>query len=221
MVKDNRISFYLPRRKRKSHESFFSSFPSFSSFRPKNRSPSAFIKFDHWLDSQKIIATCNSRWVTNEKKKDERNKERKRRRGTRKNSDPPKCRSRRLGRWHHHRCACITSYSLGCASSRQGIDRLNPRGPHGDSNFVRLRARPALLVPNMAPVGGHVVTTPSPTRLPLKQRAHSTTTRDICSHQFISLSLSLPFSDCRSRFLPPLSLARSLSRRPLSSSRLG
>ena len=102
---------------------------------------------------------------------------------------------RRGGRWHHHRCACITSCSLGCASSRQGIDRLNPRGPHGDSNFVRLRAKPAPLVPNMAPVGGHVVATPSPTPLPpLKQRAHSTTTRDICSHQFISFSLSLSLS---------------------------
>lgn len=124
---------------------------------------------------------------------------------------PPKCRSRRLGRWHHHRCACITSYSLGCASSRQGIDRLNPRGPHGDSNFVRLRARSALLVPNMAPVGGHVVTTPSPTRLPLKQRAHSTTTRDICSHQFISLSLSLsPTVALIFSLFPPLSLPRSL-----------
>ena len=134
---------------------------------------------------------------------------------------------RRGGRWHHHRCACITSCSLGCASSRQGIDRLNPRGPHGDSNFVRLRAKPAPLVPNMAPVGGHVVATPSPTPLPpLKQRAHSTTTRDICSHQFISfslslslslLSLSLLFSNCRSRFLAlssSIALPHSLSRRP-------
>lgn len=67
----------------------------------------------------------------------------------------------RLGRWHYHRCACITLCSLDCASSRRGIDRLNPRGPHGDSKFVRLRAKSAPLVPNMAPVGGHVVATPS------------------------------------------------------------
>lgn len=56
--------------------------------------------------------------------------------------------------------ACITSCSLGSASSRLGIDRLCPRGPHGDLAFVQTRASPPVLASNMALVGGHVASPP-------------------------------------------------------------
>lgn len=96
--------------------------------------------------------------------------------------------------------ACITSCSLGSASSRLSIDRLCPRGPHGVSAFVQTRASPPVLVSNMAPVGGHVASPPpqrccTTTDATRTVSAHSTTARDIwCSHESVSLSLSLSAS---------------------------
>jgi len=80
--------------------------------------------------------------------------------------------------------ACITSCSLGSASSRLGIDRLCPRGPHGDSAFVQTRASPSVLAFNMASVGDHVVLPPphrycTTTDVAWTVSAHSTTARDI------------------------------------------
>lgn len=105
--------------------------------------------------------------------------------------------------------ACITSCSLGSASSRLGIDRLCPRGPHGDSAFVQTRASPSALALNMAPVGGHVASPPphgyrTTTDAAWTVSAHSTTARDIwCSHESLSPSLFPPFSPSPS---PSLSL---------------
>lgn len=96
--------------------------------------------------------------------------------------------------------ACITSCSLGSASSRLGIDRLCSRGPHGDSAFVQTRASPSALAFNMAPVGGHVVLPPphrycTTTDATWTVSAHSTTARDIwCSHESLFLSFSFPLS---------------------------
>lgn len=108
--------------------------------------------------------------------------------------------------------ACITSCSLGSASSRLSIDRLCPRGPHGDSAFVQTRASPPVLVSNMAPVGGHVASPPpqrccTTTDATRTVSAHSTTARDIwCSHESVSLSVSL-FLSQRLSFPPALSLS--------------
>lgn len=103
--------------------------------------------------------------------------------------------------------------SLGSASSRLGIDRLCPRGPHGDSAFVQTRASPSALAFNMAPVGGHVACHPlTDIAPPPTQRRPSVRTRPPQGIYDAATNPSLSLFPFLSPFRPPpLSLSLFLS----------